>query len=312
MLFECMPHQSRHAEQVWHQATDMANLTDAAERKAREYDFTDGDFERVRKLIYEHAGISLSASKQDMVYSRLARRLREKGLTRFADYLRQLEAGDMHEWQAFTNALTTNLTSFYREAHHFPILTEHLARRRRICREPFTVWCCAASTGEEPYTIAMAAIEALNDSAPPVRIIATDVDTSVLARADAGIYDLERIESLTPERARRFFLRGNGNHAGSVKVRPELRKLITFRRLNLLDAQWPLRGPFDVIMCRNVMIYFDKDTQRRILEKFVPLLRSDGLLFAGHSESFLQNADLFKLQGKTVYGLAAKAQAKNG
>ena len=285
---------------------------DATERKTREYDFTDDDFERVRKLIYEHAGISLSASKQDMVYSRLARRLREKGLTRFADYLRELETGDTHEWQAFTNALTTNLTSFYREAHHFPILAEHLMRRRRAGSGPIVIWCCAASTGEEPYTIAMAAIEALNDSAAQVRILATDVDTNVLAKADAGIYDLERIESLTPERVRRFFLRGDGGRAGNVKVRPELRELITFRRLNLLDAQWPVRGPFDVIMCRNVMIYFDKDTQRRILEKFAPLLRSDGLLFAGHSESFLQNADLFKLRGKTVYGLAPTAQVKNG
>ncbi len=288
----------------------MANL--AAEGKTREYDFTDDDFERVRKLIYEHAGISLSARKQDMVYSRLARRLREKGLRRFTDYLRQLEAGDTHEWQAFTNALTTNLTSFYREAHHFPILAEHLKQRRTAGCGPLVIWCCAASTGEEPYTIAMTAIEALNDSAPPVRILATDVDTNVLAKADAGIYDLERIESITPERARRFFLRGDGSRAGNVKVRPELRKLITFRHLNLLDEQWPVRGPFDVIMCRNVMIYFDKDTQRRILEKFVPLLKSDGLLFTGHSESFLQNSDLFKLRSKTVYALAAKVQIRNG
>jgi chemotaxis protein methyltransferase CheR len=283
-----------------------------AERKTREYDFTEDDFEHVRKLIYEHAGISLSASKQDMVYSRLARRLREKGLTCFADYLRLLEANDAQEWQAFTNALTTNLTSFYREAHHFPILAEHLARRWREKREPLAVWCCAASTGEEPYTIAMTAIEALNTSDPPVRILATDVDTNVLAKADAGVYDLERIESITPERARRFFLRGGGHRAGYVKVRPELRKLITFRPQNLLDAQWPVRGPFDAIMCRNVMIYFDKDTQRRILEKFAPLLRSDGLLFAGHSESFFHAADLFKLRGKTVYERAGKAQARHG
>jgi len=289
----------------------MANAQ-SAERKAREYDFTDDDFEHVRKLIYEHAGISLSASKQDMVYSRLARRLREKGLTRFDDYLRLLETNDAQEWQAFTNALTTNLTSFYREAHHFPILAEHLAKRWRTSREPLAVWCCAASTGEEPYTIAMTAIEALNDNAPPVRILATDVDTNVLAKADAGVYDLERIESITPERARRFFLRGAGSRAGAVKVRPELRKLITFRAQNLLDAQWPVRGPFDAIMCRNVMIYFDKDTQRRILEKFAPLLRKDGILFAGHSESFFHAADLFKLRGKTVYELAEKARARHG
>ena len=282
------------------------------EYKAREYEFTERDFAQVRKLIYEHAGISLSENKQDMVYSRLSRRLREKGLSRFADYLKLLETADAEEWQAFTNALTTNLTSFYRESHHFPILAEHLAQRRRAGGEPLTLWGCAASTGEEPYTIAMTAIEALKDSAPNVRILATDLDTNVLARADAGVYDLERIEALTPERTRRFFLRGKGANAGGVKVRPELRKLITFRQQNLLDAKWPVRGPFDVIMCRNVMIYFDKETQRQILEKFAPLLRADGLLFAGHSESFFHSAHLFKLRGKTVYELAGKAQGLHG
>ena len=279
-----------------------------AEHKAREYEFTENDFDQVKKLIYDHAGISLSANKQDMVYSRLARCLREKGMTRFSDYLRQLETGGAEEWQAFTNALTTNLTSFYREAHHFPILAHHLARRWNASREPLSIWCCAASTGEEPYTIGMTAIEALNSSEPPVRILSTDVDTNVLARADAGIYDLERIESITPERQRRFFLRGSGNRAGLAKVRPELRKLVTFRQQNLLDDKWPIRGPFDAIVCRNVMIYFDKATQRGILKKFVPLLRPDGLLFAGHSESFFHAADLFKLRGKTVYELATKTR----
>lgn len=283
-------------------------VAQAAERKNREYEFTPSDFERIKELIYGHAGISLSANKQDMVYSRLARRLREKGLTRFSDYLRQLESGSADDWQAFTNALTTNLTSFYREAHHFPILAEHLARRWRVSREPLSIWCCAASTGEEPYTIAITAIEALGTTEPPVRILASDVDTNVLAKADAGVYDIERVESVTPERQRRFFLRGTGSRAGSVKVRPELRKLITFRQQNLLDAKWPIRGPFDAILCRNVMIYFDKETQRTILEKFAPLLRADGLLFAGHSESFYHAADLFKLRGKTVYELAGKAR----
>ena len=284
----------------------MANVQ-TKERKTREYEFTERDFEQIRKLIYAHAGISLSEGKQDMVYSRLSRRLREKNLTDFGEYLQQLEAGDAEEMQAFTNALTTNLTSFYREAHHFPILAEHLAQRWRVSREPLNVWCCAASTGEEPYTIAMTALEALSDSPTPVRILATDLDTNVLAKAEAGIYDMERIETITPERQRRFLLRGAGSRAGSVKVRPELKSLITFRRLNLLDAHWPVRGPFDVIMCRNVMIYFDKDTQGRILEKFAPLLRTDGLLFAGHSESFFHSTHLFKLRGKTVYELAGRA-----
>lgn len=270
-------------------------------RKAREYDFTASDFDQVRALIYQHAGISLSTSKQDMVYSRLARRLREKGLTRFSDYLRMLDRGDADEWQAFTNALTTNLTSFYREAHHFPLLAEHLAWRWRESHEPLSIWCCAASTGEEPYTMAMTAVEALDRPDPLVRIVATDVDTNVLETARAGVYTIDRITSLSSERTKRFFLRGSGSQEGMVKVVPSLRKLVAFKQLNLLDPQWPIKGPFDVIMCRNVMIYFDKATQRRILEKFAPLLRHDGLLFAGHSESFSNAADLFRLRGKTTY-----------
>ena len=287
--------------------------TSASAREEREFEFSDNDFSRVRTLIYEHAGISLSPNKHDMVYSRLARRMRERKLTTFAQYLQLLESGNGDEWQAFTNALTTNLTSFYREAHHFPILAEHIARRARTSREPVSVWCCASSTGEEPYTIAMTVTEALGNN-PAARILATDLDTNVLAKADAGVYDLDRIESITAERQRRFFLRGSGARAGFVKVRPELRKLITFRQLNLLDPQWPIRGPFDAIMCRNVMIYFDKETQRKILEKFAPLLRSDGLLFAGHSESFFHTADLFKLRGNTVYELAKKlnVQVRHG
>ncbi len=276
------------------------------ERKVREYEFTDGDFEHIRKLIYQHAGISLSAAKQDMVYSRLARRLRERGITRFCDYLRLLEGGSA-ELEAFTNALTTNLTSFYRESHHFPILAEHLARRAAT-GEPPTVWCCAASTGEEPYTIAMTACEALGSNEPRVRIVATDVDTAVLETAEAGVYTLDRIEGISQERTKRFFQRGSGARSGFVRVAPSLRKLITFKPLNLLAPQWPIQGPFDAIMCRNVMIYFDKPTQRRILERFAPMLRSDGLLFAGHSESFMTSADLFRLRGKTVYELSGPAR----
>ena len=274
--------------------------------RVREYPFTDRDFGHVKKLIYRHAGISLSDGKQDMVYSRLARRLRDHGMTSFSDYLDLLADADSPEWQSFTNALTTHLSSFFREAHHFPLLAEHLAMRA-ASGEPMTIWCCAASTGEEPYTIAMTVAETLGDDAS-ARILATDVDTDVLARADAGVYDLDRIASLSAERQRRFFLRGTGPHAGSVKVRPELRRTISFKPLNLLDERWAMRGPFDVIMCRNVMIYFDKDTQRRILERFAPLLRSDGLLFAGHSESFFHATDLFKLRGKTVYQLADPAR----
>ena len=278
---------------------------------AREFDFSTQDFEKVRDLIYKHVGISLAPTKREMVYSRLGRRLRVRGMTRFKDYLALLEGDDAQEWEAFTNSLTTNLTAFFREPHHFPLLAEHLKRRWQQKREPLTLWCCASSTGEEPYTIAMTAIEAFNDMAPPVRILATDVDTNVLAQAEAGVYTEERIAKLPPAQVKRFFLKGGGRHAGSVKVRPGLRDLITFRQLNLLDATWPVRGPLDAIFCRNVMIYFDKPTQLRILQKFAPLLE-DGLLFVGHSESLFHAAQLFRLRGKTVYERAAAAHAAAG
>lgn len=268
-------------------------------REPREFRFTDGDFDRVRELIYRIAGISLGQAKRDLVYGRLARRLRVRGLASFGDYLAILEGGDSGEQEAFVNALTTNLTSFFREPHHFPILAEHL--RGLGGRRPLTIWCCAASTGEEPYSIAMTVVELFNTFTPPVRILATDIDTSVLDRGRQGVYAMDRVERLTPEQRRRFFLRGEGNNAGLARVRPELQRLVTFRRLNLLDAQWPMGGRFDAIFCRNVMIYFDKETQYAILKKFVPLLLPDGLLFAGHSESFHHAADLFRVRGKTVY-----------
>ena len=270
----------------------------------REFHFTTQDFERVRTLIYQHAGINLSDAKKDMVYSRLGRRLRVTGLTSFRDYLALLESNNADEWEAFVNSLTTNLTSFFREAHHFPILAEHI---RKLKRRPIELWCSAASTGEEPYTMAMTMIDVFGSYTPPVRILATDLDTQVLEKAREGVYPMERVEKLPPDTLKRFFLKGTGKNAGHVLVRQELRNLITFRQLNLLDAQWPIRGPFDAIFCRNVMIYFDKQTQYNILQKFVPTLRKDGLLFAGHSESFQHAADLFKIQGRTVYTVAEKS-----
>jgi chemotaxis protein methyltransferase CheR len=267
-------------------------------QREREFDFTAADFERVRTLIYKQAGITLAPIKQDMVYSRLARRLRALGYTTFEQYLKHLESNDEEEWETFVNSLTTNLTSFFREAHHFEILTRHL---RTLKRRPIRIWCSAASTGEEPYTLAMTACEAFDSLTPPVQIIASDIDTNVLATAEKGVYPMERVEKLSKERLRRFFFKGSGAQEGLVRVRPELQNLLSFTRINLLDARLPLQGQFDVLFCRNVMIYFDKPTQYAILQKFVPLLHEDGLLFAGHSESFLHAAKLFRPLGRTVY-----------
>ena len=277
---------------------------------AKEFEFTARDFERVRGLIYKRAGIALAESKQEMVYSRLARRLRATGITSFGRYLDDLEQGKSDtEWEAFTNALTTNLTSFFREAHHFPLLAEHVAKLRG--QGQIEVWCAASSTGEEPYSIAITLCEVFGTLTPPAHIIATDIDTNVLNTASNGTYPLDRVEKMPIERAKKFFLRGRGANDGMVRVRPELRKMITFKQLNLLSDSWPVTGPFDAIFCRNVMIYFDKPTQGKILSRFAPLMKPEALLFAGHSENFLYVTDAFKLRGKTVYELDLHGKSKS-
>ena len=268
----------------------------------REFNFSAADFQRISKLIYQYAGISLSPVKQDMVYSRLARRLRATGKNSFADYLDALEKDRGDEWERFVNSLTTNLTSFFREPHHFPIFADHL--QKIGTRRPIRVWCSAASTGEEPYSIAITVAETFGTNASHVSIFASDLDTNVLATAEKGVYPIERVEKLSPDRLRRFFLRGTGSQDGFVAVRPEIRRMVQFQRINLLDASYAVKGPIDVIFCRNVMIYFDKPTQYKILSRFAPMMQADGLMFAGHSESFLHAADLFKSLGKTVYALA--------
>lgn len=289
-------------------------MIEAGNTQDRDFTFTARDFERVRKLIYAKAGIALADTKEEMVYSRLARRLRALKLDSFKTYLDGLESGGTEaEWQEFTNALTTNLTSFFREAHHFDALRtflQQLPRGRQV-----RIWCAAASTGEEPYSLAITACEAFDSLTPPVAILATDIDTQVLATAQRGVYALDRIEKLSAERKRRFFLKGSGAAAGQCRVIEPLQRLLTFRPLNLLDARYPMKGPFDAIFCRNVMIYFDKPTQLAVLRRMVPLLSHDGMFFAGHSESFFHAADLIRPVGRTIYrraGVAASAKAAAG
>ncbi len=268
--------------------------------KEREFDFTNKDFERIRDLAHERAGIFLSPKKRDMVYSRIARRLRTLGLTTFEQYLHQLEEND-DEAQDFINALTTNLTAFFREEHHFDLLAEQLLQAADKSRGPLKIWSSACSTGEEAYSLAMTAIEAFGSWTPPVRILATDVDTNVLQQAKRGVYASDRVAKMRDDRVKSFFVRGKGKHAGMVKVRSQLSDLVHFNSLNLLAPNWPLKGPFDAIFCRNVMIYFDKPTQYKVLSRFHPLLKPEGLLYAGHSESFQHASDLFRLKGKTVF-----------
>jgi chemotaxis protein methyltransferase CheR len=253
----------------------------------REFLFTQEDFARVRNLIYQHAGISLSPIKKEMVYSH----------TSFEAYLGYLESSS-EEVEAFVNALTTNLTAFFREPHHFEILAQQIQASHA---RPFRIWCAAASSGEEAYSLAMTACEAFDSMTPPVSILASDIDTHVLRTASEGIYPIERVDRMAPQRLKRFFLRGSGSRAGFARVRPELQALLQFERINLLDSHWPMQNGFDAIFCRNVMIYFDKGTQLRLLQRFKPHLHPHGLFYAGHSESFLHAAELFRSRGRTVY-----------
>jgi chemotaxis protein methyltransferase CheR len=258
----------------------------------------------VRELIYQRAGISLHAGKQAMVYSRLSRRLRETSHRSFGAYLQWLQAntgasGDS-EWQEFVNGLTTNLTAFFREEHHFHALVDDLKAR---AGKPLRIWCSAASTGEEPYSIAIIAVEALGGTAS-VRIVASDIDTKVLATAQRGVYDADA-RGLSPERLQRHFLRGKGGNAGLMRVKPDLAKMIEFRPFNLMSRQWAGAGglgePFDIIFCRNVMIYFDAATQLQVLQQMHAVLKPGGLLYVGHSENFTEARDMFRLRGKTIY-----------
>jgi chemotaxis protein methyltransferase CheR len=235
-----------------------------------------------------------------MVYSRIGRRVRKHGLVRFQDYLAKLEQDSGGpEWEAFTNALTTNLTAFFRESHHFPLLAD-LVRERR---GPVRVWSAGASTGEEPYSIAMALTEVLGDKAD-FQVLATDIDTEALDRARRGIYPMDQVGKLDERRRKRFFQKGSGARSGFARVRPEVAARVRFQTLNLVAPKWPVEDRFDAIFCRNVMIYFDKGTQARILDRFAPLVKHDGLLFAGHSESFSYISERFRLRGQTVYTLA--------
>ena len=274
----------------------------ASSNVEQQFQLTHSDFERIRRLIYARAGISLHEGKQAMVYSRLSRRLRELRHANFGSYLDALERGTgaagEEEWQEFVNSLTTNLTSFFREEHHFHALHEELSNKRG---KPISIWCNAASTGEEPYSIAMTAAEALGQGLSQVTLLCTDIDTKVLQKAQRGVYDAE-CKGLSQDRLKRHFLKGTGRNEGSIRVKPELAKLPQFRVFNLMSPQWSGLGEaFDIVFCRNVMIYFDNETQRKVLEKIHAAMKPKGTLYVGHSENFTDCRDLFVLRGKTVY-----------
>ena len=264
----------------------------------KEFTWTDADFVKVQTLIYQRAGICLHDGKHAMVYSRLSRRLRETGYKSFRDYLNWLENNNESEWQEFVNALTTNLTSFFREQHHFKILNDYLKISKP--KEKWRMWCSAASTGEEPYSIIMTAIQALGTHSN-FSLTSSDIDSKVLATASRGVYRFDDLKNLSDDQLQYFFLRGKGLNDGLVRIKPEFVSMINFMVINLARDDWPFREPFDIVFCRNVMIYFDGVTQRKVLERIHRVMPPGGLLFVGHAENFSESRDLFALKGKTVY-----------
>jgi chemotaxis protein methyltransferase CheR len=273
--------------------------------REREFEFSDEDFRSLRDLVREVSGITLSEAKRELVYGRLSRRLRALGMSTFRDY-RALLAGPQGkaELGEFTNAVTTNLTSFFRENHHFDYLREHVlapmaegaGRRRRL-----RIWSAGCSTGEEPYSIAITIAETLPDwQKLDIKILATDLDTDVLSRAASGLYAEDRVRGLGPRRLAKFFAPVAERTRTMYRFDPQLAGLVSFRQLNLMNPL-PMRGPLDVIFCRNVIIYFDKDTQRELFARIAPLQSQDALLFLGHSENIFKVSEAYDLIGKTVY-----------
>ena len=268
----------------------------------REFHMSEKDFKAISELAYKYTGIVLGDHKQDMVYGRLARRMRDLQLTSFVDYCQLIQETSQPEVSRFINAITTNLTSFFRESHHFDFLTSNaLPALFKGNKGKIRGWSAGCSTGEEPYSISLM----LNEFAPikmwDVKVLATDLDSNVLQKASQGVYDIERIESLGKSVKSKWFL-FDRNHKDIVKVAPSLQQLIRFKRLNLLES-WPMRGSFDFIFCRNVMIYFNEETQVRLLNRFADILNPGGYLFIGHSESLHSAASRFNSLGKTIYQL---------
>jgi chemotaxis protein methyltransferase CheR len=272
--------------------------------KLREFEFGDEDFQALRALVRDVTGISLSEQKRELVYGRLARRLRALNLRSFREYRELLRQDDGGELVQFCNAITTNLTAFFREPHHFehlksdvlgPLLQKPSAGRR------VRIWSAGCSTGEEPYSIAMAVLEAVPDIERwDIRILATDLDSDVLEKARRGVYTAERVNTLSPERRARFFEPYPDAKEPSYRVRPELTRLLTVKQLNLMHP-FPMKGPLDVIFCRNVVIYFDKDTQRDLVARVSRLQRPGDLLFLGHSETLFKVSTDYTLIGRTIY-----------
>ena len=277
-------------------------MTKLANSKAREFSLSEAEYKSIRDRAYSLAGIKLGDQKQDLVYSRLTKRIRALGLADFASYLRFLDDPQgQQEVEQMLNALTTNLTSFFREAHHFEHLTAEALKssldQQKGPNKRLRIWSSACSTGEEPYSIAMSLMQSRIDlSHIDARILATDLNTDVLQSASQGRYNAA-ISTKCPAVYQAYF---QPLSSGFNEIKPAVRDLIRFRQLNLLGS-WPMKGQFDVIFCRNVLIYFDNETKNRLVNRFVNILKPNGWLYLGHSESASGNHPSLISTGRTIY-----------
>ena len=269
----------------------------------REFNYCDDDFLAIARMVREHAGINLGDSKRDLVYSRLTRRLRALGIHDFSDYCALLEGphGDA-ERGMMVNAITTNLTGFFREPHHFRFLASKvmptIVKPGSRAASRFRIWSAGCSSGEEPYSIAMTVRDALGvNSSVDAKILATDIDTQMIAGAQAGRYPVSRVASVPPNLQKKYLRHSGDDH---VIVSDEIKSMVVFKPLNLFDP-WPMRGPFDVIFCRNVIIYFDNDAKRVLFDRFAEILKPNGWMFIGHSESLFRVSERFRQVGRTVH-----------
>lgn len=286
-------------------------MTELINSVAREFEFTNEDFNFLSNLVGLNAGINLTEDKRELVYGRVAKRLRLLGLHSFSDYCALLRQDNTEEVSHFINLITTNVTSFFREAHHF----EYLANRiipdiiRKNAGKPrpqLRIWSAGCSTGEEPYSIAMVLRENIRDiDRWDARILATDLDSKVLETARVGEYPIERVRELSSERKKKYMLMGTGAKSGLVKVRTEIRDMVGFKQLNL-TRKWPVSTTFNCIFFRNVAIYFKRETQIRLLNSFADRLEDDGMLFIGHAESLAGISDRFVKTGHTIYQKACR------
>lgn len=267
----------------------------------REFPMTDKNFAIIREVAAEFTGIVLTDHKREMVYSRLARRIRQLGLRDFNAYCDLLCQPSHSEHSEFINAITTNLTAFFREPHHFEQLkTEILPElyRSKSSQRKLRIWSAGCSTGMEPYSLAMILRESHFGANWDIKILATDLDSKVLATAARGEYSLDKLEGVSEERFKKWFLKSK--NGSTVRVKDTVKELIRFNRLNLLEP-WPMKGKFDIIFCRNVVIYFNKDTQRKLFDRYADIMHDGGYLFIGHSESLNTVTTRFEGLGKTVY-----------